>query len=182
MFSLLENEEAACCCASLEGRAKQARKEEVSSMVCYSRSEMEVWLPLWYSTLFYNCIHPNIWNNLHVSGCSIGKFSTSLLTNLSVVFFLLFGIDSHCCHKKWNFWVFCICQSTRICYKQNDKSKEGTKMDTLYGSLILYWPCYVILFKECIIKLLLPPFQIISHFKNLGESKFFKFDQIHITK
>ena len=28
----------------------------------------------------------------------------------------------------------------------------------------------------------LPPFQIISHSKNLGESKFFKFDQIYIIK
>jgi hypothetical protein len=28
----------------------------------------------------------------------------------------------------------------------------------------------------------LPPSQIISHFKNLGESKFFKFDQIYIAK
>ena len=29
---------------------------------------------------------------------------------------------------------------------------------------------------------ILPPFQIISHFKNLGESKFFKFDQKYITR
>ena len=158
---------------------KQARKE-VSSMVCYSRSEMEVWLPLRYST-FYNCIHPNIWNNLHIAGCSIGN-SALLYSLIYYLFFLLFNLDSHCCHEKWNYLALCICLSTRICYKQNDKSKKGTKMATLYGYLILYWPCCVILFKECIIKLLLPPFQIISHFKNLGESKFFKFDQIHITK
>ena len=30
--------------------------------------------------------------------------------------------------------------------------------------------------------MILPPFQIISHFKNLGESKFFKFDQIYMTR
>jgi len=30
--------------------------------------------------------------------------------------------------------------------------------------------------------MLLPPFQIISHSKNLGESKFFKFDQIYKTR
>jgi len=29
---------------------------------------------------------------------------------------------------------------------------------------------------------ILPPSQIISHSKNLGESKFFKFDQIYIAK
>ena len=33
-----------------------------------------------------------------------------------------------------------------------------------------------------IIKLLLPPSQIISHSKNLEELKFFKFDQIYIAK
>ena len=31
-------------------------------------------------------------------------------------------------------------------------------------------------------KQLLPPFQIICHSKNLGESKFFKFDQIYMTR
>jgi len=30
--------------------------------------------------------------------------------------------------------------------------------------------------------IVLPPFQIISHSKNLGESKFFKFDQIYTTR
>jgi hypothetical protein len=31
-------------------------------------------------------------------------------------------------------------------------------------------------------KIILPPSQIISHSKNFGESKFFKFDQIYIAK
>jgi len=37
-------------------------------------------------------------------------------------------------------------------------------------------------YEVCTPYVVLPPFQIISYSKNLGESKFFKFDQIYIAK
>ena len=47
-----------------------------------------------------------------------------------------------------------------------------------HGVVVYHVVCCVLV----ALSLVLPLFQIISHFKNFGELKFFKFDQIYITK
>ena len=48
--------------------------------------------------------------------------------------------------------------------------------------LLLLASLLIIKYRQLGRNTVLPPFQIISHSKNLRESKFFKFDQIYITK
>ena len=68
---------AACCCTWWElGKNRRASSVVLLQLLGVGGSGC-------LNVTFYNCIH------LHIQGCSLGKFCTSLLTNLFVSLFVV---------------------------------------------------------------------------------------------